>query len=102
MSHRLARFFTALLTLVLLAGPGATIATAQVTVGQLAQNSQRAEPRVSAAEAAAIVQKAYGGKVMNVSTRHRDGRIIHRVKLLQNDGRMRTVSVDGNNGKILN
>lgn len=66
--------------------------------------SQQEQPRanISAPQAAAIVQQQYGGKVMNVTTHKRSGRIIHGVKILQNSGHMRTVNVDAQTGAILN
>lgn len=68
------------------------------------QSNQEERPRarISASQAAAIVAKRYGGKVMNVSTRQSGGGVIYGVKILQNSGHMRTVNVDGQTGAILN
>lgn len=70
---------------------------------QLAQNNHSTEARaqIKPARAAAIAQKHYGGKVMSIDSRERDGRVIYRVKLLQEDGRLRNVRVDGRTGKVL-
>ncbi len=70
---------------------------------QLAQNNQDAEARaqIKPNRAAAIAKKHYGGKVMSIDARERDGRVIYRVKLLQDDGRLRQVRVDGRTGRIL-
>ncbi|WP_036188651.1 PepSY domain-containing protein [Marinimicrobium agarilyticum] len=57
--------------------------------------------RFSPAQAAALVQKQVGGKVLKVDTFERGGRVIYRVKILQQDGRIRTLNVDGQSGKVL-
>ncbi len=69
----------------------------------LAQNNAGDEARaqIKPARAAAIAKKLYGGKVMSIDSRERDGRLIYRVKLLQDDGRLRNVRVDGRTGRIL-
>jgi hypothetical protein len=72
-----------------------------VTLGSL-QSVASAEPRRDKGQAAAIVQQRYGGKVMNVSTRQTGNGVVYGVKILQNSGHMRTVSVDGQTGAILN
>ena len=58
--------------------------------------------RISASQAAALVQRQYGGKVMNVQTRNTNGGVIYSVKILSSSGHMRTVKVDGQSGSILN
>ena len=63
---------------------------------------ERPRARISASQAAAIVQQRYGGKVMTVSTRQSGNGVIYGVKILQNSGHMRTVNVDGQTGAILN
>lgn len=70
---------------------------------QLAQNAQgkEAQAQIKPARAAAIAKKRYGGKVMSIDSRKHDGRVIYRIKLLQEDGRLRNVRVDGRTGKIL-
>lgn len=74
----------------------------QRTQGESQRNQEEVRARISAQQAAAIVQRQYGGKVMNVTTYKRKGNIIHGVKILQNSGHMRTVQVDGQTGAILN
>ena len=63
---------------------------------------ERPGARISASQAAALVQQRYGGKVMNVSTRQSGNGVVYGVKILQNSGHMRTVNVDGQTGAILN
>lgn len=58
------------------------------------------EARVSLDQAVARVLSRYGGKVISAETRSRNGRVVHRIKLLSEDGRVRTVQVDGQTGDI--
>ena len=51
--------------------------------------------KVSKRQAASIARKKYGGKVLNVKTIHSEGRIVYRVKLLLDAGRVKVVTVKG-------
>ncbi len=64
------------------------------------RSEQRAQ--ISPAQAAAIVEQRYGGRVMNVTSRQGRSGPIYSVKILQSSGHMRTVNVDGQTGAILN
>lgn len=66
------------------------------------ERREQTRARISASEAARIVEQRYGGKVMNVHTRQRNGGVIYSVKILQSSGHMRTINVDGQSGAILN
>lgn len=57
---------------------------------------------ISSSQAAEAVQSRFGGRVLNVDRRERDGRVVYRVKILQDNGRLRTILVDANSGRILN
>lgn len=57
--------------------------------------------RVSLDEAVAKVRRRYEGKILRAETRVRDGRAIHHIKLLTPDGRVRTIRVDAETGRIL-
>ena len=97
-------FCTQLLSALLLAaaaGPGAPLTHAQ-PASTPNQNARAASSQVTAAGAAEIVRQQYGGRIMGVQTRQRDGRVIYQVRVLQDDGRMRTINVDGQSGKISN
>src|SRR5690625_5528527 len=85
-------FCTQLLSALLLAaaaGPGAPLTHAQ-PASTPNQNARAASSQVTAAGAAEIVRQQYGGRIMDVQTRQRDGRIIYQVRVLQDDGRMRS------------
>jgi len=56
--------------------------------------------RISLDQAVSMVLGRYGGKVIRAETRTRNGRTIHSIKLLTDDGRVRTVQVDGETGQI--
>ena len=59
----------------------------------LADNQQKA---ISKNQAASAAQSKYGGKVLNVSRKGNS----YRVKLLQESGRVRIVTVDAFSGKV--
>src|SRR5690625_1393689 len=83
------------------AGPGTPLPHAQPT-SYPNRTARAASCQVPAAGAAESVGEQYGGRIMDVQTRQRDGRIIYQVRVLQDDGRMRTINVDGQSGKISN
>jgi hypothetical protein len=51
-------------------------------------------------EAIERVEARFGGRVVRAETRERDGRRVHRLRLLSEDGRVRTVEVDAETGRI--
>jgi uncharacterized membrane protein YkoI len=55
---------------------------------------------VSLDEAVAMVRNRYGGKVIGADTVEEHGRKVHVIKLLSDKGRVRTVKVDAESGKI--
>lgn len=58
-------------------------------------------PKLSPAQAAALVRTKVGGQVMSVNSLLNESGIIYGVKVL-NDGRMRIINVDGQTGQLLN
>ncbi|MDQ2076287.1 PepSY domain-containing protein [Marinimicrobium sp. ABcell2] len=93
--------FSCMLIVFVSAGPGTAATYAQTAAPASVQNGTAAGAQIAAADAAEIVRKQYGGRVMGVEARQRDGRVIYQVRILQENGRMRTVRVDGNSGKII-
>jgi uncharacterized membrane protein YkoI len=65
-------------------------------------HQEQPRARISASQAAELVKRQYGGKVMNVQTRQSNSGVVYSVKILQTSGHMRTVNVDGQSGAILN
>lgn len=96
------QLLSALLLLIAVTGPGAGLTHAQTAASASNQSARTAGAQIAAADAAEIVRRQYGGRVMGVKTLQRDGRVIYQVRILQDDGRMRTISVDGHSGKISN
>ena len=56
---------------------------------------------ITPAKAGQIAGKKYGGKVIDVRTVKGAGGVIYRVKLLLSSGRIITVNVDAQNGRLL-
>ncbi len=87
-----------------LAGPAEAFATAAardyqtpgIPIHRLAQNQS-----FTLDQAVDKVRARYGGKVIKASTRRQKDRPVHIIKILGDDGRVRTVRVDGINGRIL-
>ncbi|AQT62066.1 hypothetical protein CBP51_06230 [Cellvibrio mixtus] len=59
------------------------------------------QPKLSPAQAAALVRAKVGGQVMSVNSQRSESGVIYGVKVL-NDGRMRVINVDGQTGQLLN
>ncbi len=70
--------------------PTATV-TQQITQG----------PRVSLAQATAIAQGRYPGRVARAATFMQGDRVIHEIRIIGQDNVVRTVLVDGQTGAIL-
>ncbi|WP_240900964.1 PepSY domain-containing protein [Thioalkalivibrio sp. XN8] len=60
----------------------------------------QADERVSLAAATRMVQQRFGGQVLRAETRRDDGRVVHRIRVLTEDGRVRTVQVDAATGRM--
>lgn len=76
----------------------ATTQNEQVTTGL---DTQTATPLISATEAAQKAQKATDGQVMNVRKYQDEDKTRYAVKLLQKNGRMKTVNIDAVTGDVV-
>lgn len=56
---------------------------------------------ISKSEAADAARRAYGGRVIKVEKVEQGGRVIYRVKLHLDGGRIKYVQVDGQSGKVI-
>lgn len=56
---------------------------------------------ISLSQATRIAQQQYPGRVVRAETVERSGRRIHEVRILGGDGRVRTIRIDANSGRIL-
>ena len=71
---------------------------------QLAPSSElrvaQAAEKVSLAQATRMVQERTGGQVLRAETKRDNGRAVHRIRVLTEDGRVRTVRVDAETGRM--
>jgi uncharacterized membrane protein YkoI len=56
---------------------------------------------LSLQQATAIATRQYQGRVVRAETVSRGGRLIHEVRILGDDGRVRTVRIDAETGQFL-
>ena len=83
------------------------LATLAAPASAVAQPEPRAPAMIRLAkgemnldQAVAMVRKRYGGKVISAETVSDGGKTTHVIKLLSDQGRVRTVRVDAESGKI--
>lgn len=55
---------------------------------------------VSLAQATRMVREQTGGQVLRAETKRDKGRTVHRIRVLTDDGRVRTYHVDAETGRI--
>jgi len=102
MSHMTLRILIICLALAgpaeVLSAPAAhdTVAAHGRPIHRLAQNG-----RFTLDQAVDKVRARYGGKIIKASTRRQKGRPVHIIKILGDNGHVRTVRVDGISGQIL-
>jgi len=53
---------------------------------------------ISLEEATRIAQRQYKGRVVRAETKTRNGRRVHEIRILGDDGRVRTVRIDAQGG----
>lgn len=75
------------------------VAPATRAVAQPLQVAQ-ASNGISLAEAARMVSERTGGQVLRAETKRDKGRTVHRIRVLTEDGRVRTWHVDAETGRI--
>lgn len=56
---------------------------------------------ISKSEAAEMARARYGGRVLKVDEVNNGGRVVYRVRLLLEGGRIKTVNIDGNSGNFV-
>jgi len=76
------------------AGTGAQLERVQVS-GAAALSEQ-----VSLDQAVRMVRERSGGRVLRAETQRQNGRTVHRIRVLSDDGRVRNYSVDAQTGRI--
>ncbi len=55
---------------------------------------------ISLAQATAMAQRQHRGRVVGAETASRGGRLVHEIRILGEDGRVRTVRVDAETGEM--
>ncbi|HKK03192.1 MAG TPA: PepSY domain-containing protein [Gammaproteobacteria bacterium] len=63
---------------------------------QLAQ----AEEKISLSQATRMVRERTGGQVLRAETKRNKGRTVHRIRVLTEEGRVRTWHVDAQTGRV--
>jgi len=66
-----------------------------------AQNQSGSGPAVSLKDVRRIVRRQFGGEILDTQLYETGGGWIYRVRVLQKDGRVVDVGVDGNTGQIV-
>jgi hypothetical protein len=66
-----------------------------------AQNQSGSGPAVSLKEVRRIVRRQFGGEILDTQLYETGGGWIYRVRVLQKDGRVVDVGVDGNSGQVV-
>jgi hypothetical protein len=82
--------------LLLAAGGMPARAPAAAEPVRLAQASEA----VGLAEATRMVRERTGGQVLRAETKRDKGRVVHRIRILTEDGRVRTWHVDAESGRM--
>lgn len=72
-----------------------------VTVAQPREDRVVPVQRVSLDDAVGIAQRQVSGQVIGADTRSYRGRIVHEVRILDGNGRLHIVRVDGESGRVL-
>jgi uncharacterized membrane protein YkoI len=63
------------------------------------QRQDRGAPAVSLEQAVRRIEAETGGRVLSADSEYRDGRLVHRIKVLTADRRVRTYTVDAGGGR---
>lgn len=71
-----------------------------LVVAQLAAGDSHGSTPVSLDDAIALVREKSGGKVLRAETRQRERAVVHEIRVLTEDGHVRTYVVDGRTGKV--
>src|SRR6056297_4080493 len=112
--HRSRRFQAAVaaffLATSLTVAAGAAVAGAAESGSRLVQGQERLAPgrertaqgreRISLSEAIRLVEQRSGGQVLRAETRRAQDRTVHRIRVITEDGRVRTWEVDAESGRI--
>jgi uncharacterized membrane protein YkoI len=65
-----------------------------------AWSGSHGDPAVSLDAAIALVRDKTGGKVLRAETKRKNDHAVHEIRILTDDGHVRTYVVDGKTGKV--
>jgi uncharacterized membrane protein YkoI len=82
------------------ARPRAALALAQLDTESALFPAQRGGG-ISLAQATAMAQSRFNGRVVRAETVQMGDRVIHEIRILGDDGRVRTVRIDAQTGSFL-
>jgi uncharacterized membrane protein YkoI len=74
------------------------VLAATVNPPALSQEASSDTPRYSLDDAITLVKEEIGGRVLRAETLQRDNRTVYQVRIITDDGRVRTINVDAQNG----
>ncbi len=60
---------------------------------------QAGDMKYSLDDAVKMVRERTGGEVVRAETREQSGRLVHRIRIMTKDGRVRTFNIDARTGK---
>jgi uncharacterized membrane protein YkoI len=78
-------------------GIGLVLAAA-VNPPALSQEANSDSPRYSLDDAITLVKEKVGGRVLRAETLQHDNRTVYQVRIITDDGRVRTINVDAQSG----
>ena len=64
----------------------------------LSQEATPDSPRYSLDDAITLVKEKIGGRVLRAEILHRDNLTVYQIRIITDDGRVRTINVDAQNG----
>lgn len=79
----------------------ASVPAEQIISSSSDDSAEVDEPAISATDAALRAQQHVAGKVMNVRQFQDENKTLYGVKLLQQNGRIKTINIDANSGSIV-
>lgn len=83
--------------------PGVVSASPGAGFSVVPSPAEQASPlreQVSLDEAVRIVRERSGGRILRAETQRQNGRAVHRIRVLSEDGRVRNYRVDAETGRV--
>jgi uncharacterized membrane protein YkoI len=71
-----------------------------VAAGSIRVSLAQATPKYSIDEAVTIVKKDFSGRVLRATPEQQDGRTIYEIRILTDDGLVRTIIFDAESGQV--